>query len=727
MLRSWKKCIVLSSALVFCFTSTGVHACYFEPDREDLRYMLFNPDLLQNKEWWSFFYSSRLHAFEGGRFETNDEDKLTAEWIATVGERTDTASAQACLFQSLPDSLLKTNLFYRQLEKRPALLRYFKLARRAEPLSALSSSSWEEQDETQLKCEYEDVTQAMEVALASESDPFLRKKYAFQLIKIGYYWGDVTGCHTLYSKYFKHSKQPGVLDWWAMHYISNYVADDSANYYRALVFSHSSAKMAVSKAWFSSKNFTKVLALAANNQERADVYVLRESINPARSLEGIEKIHALAPQHALLPFLIGREINKLEDWLGTTQYINAPVSVRDYWGERPVMENWKRDREYLDQFTAALQRMRSVERAYPAYYHLALATLNLMQGNATKAAKHLEQVGSHDEAAAYQATVLRIVVIAQSEDLRQTLVQNKLGKLYGTLLDRRMDQFESMKILYSLSAYLRYSFANKGLITWAGLFDNYARNNFCYTCVTYGTFEYTLIGYLDKHASTQDLEFLIERYNAKDRNALEEALFRPFDHPYYFSDLLATKYLRQGDVDNALTTLQNVPDSFWFTFSNALDNLSTDPFTVNNALLTSGQTMASYNKREIVERLDTLLQEAEANPAARAHNYFLLGNAWYNFTQHAWFMLSYGRGSATPDESVYTVGYKKALQYYEYALAGENNPERRAQLLYMLSLLTERKDRKLMYARAYEEYETTAFYGRRNCLTTYDMVQKGGN
>ena len=724
--RHWKVCIALSSLLSFWSTGTGLQACYYETENEELRYMLFNPDLLQDRAWWSFFYSAHAQAFTGQYYSTRDEDQLIAGWITAVGASpADTTAAWACIFGEPSDSALAVNTFYKKLQQKPAALACYQALKQYEDLAA-SEPTWFDAGEKPTPDAYDSALQRVSALLAREQNSFLQKKYAFLLTKLAFYAPDGALFDATYNRYFKDVATPGVLDWWAMHYKAMTLEGrntDSANYFHARVFSHATAKMMVSRQFFSRRNMPGVLALATDNNARADVYVLQEAINPGRGLEGIRQVYMLAPDHPYLPMLIGREVNKFEDWLGTTRYVDATVSSRDYWGERAVMENWQRDRQYLDEFVKAVQAMDGLAKRYPVYVNLVLTNLSLMQGKGNAAAGYLDRVPTTDPVVAYQVTALRAVQITLQEDVRDRAVQEKLGGLYKTLLADRVGQFESQKILFSLSTYLRYTFAQHGLVGLAGLFDHYAVDKFCYGCIPHGTFEYSLIRYLDRYASTADLEALLQVYNRTDKNTLEEVLLRPYPHPHYFQDLLATKYLRKGDVINALATLRKVPDAFWSTFANAQYYLDRDPFTVNEELL-AGQTMAMYTKREIVEKLFALDTTAGQDPSQRAHNYFMLGNAWFTFTTHAWFMLSYGAREWAPDVSVFAMGYTNARRYFKMALAVEHDPERQARIIYMLAHLSESRKEKIEYARQYEQYETTAFYGRRNCLTLHDLAEK---
>jgi hypothetical protein len=170
-----------------------------------------------------------------------------------------------------------------------------------------------------------------------------------------------------------------------------------------------------------------------------------------------------------------------------------------------------------------------------------------------------------------------------------------------------------------------------------------------------------------------------------------------------------------------MRVLQKIPDSFWYSFKNANDNLDKDPFQ-NNESLFDVPTMDIYSKREIVEKLVTLEQEAIKDPSKRAKNYMLLGNAWYNFTQHSWFMISYGWSyDGITNPQLMPVVKKKALSYYKQALEYEKSDETRAKITYMIAETSNGTDRK-RYAREYEQYENTAFYQRRNCLTLSELA-----
>jgi len=714
---------ILSSILLLMPTQTDVKACVSEDDFEEQRYMLFNPDLLHNKSWWTFFFNNDLDFMDASVFASDDEQLLAAEWKKMAQLKSSTEEIEQGLFGSLPDSILVNNPFYMEIQRNGPLKKYFEIARQAEVLAALPSP-WDDdaEQEAQRIRESNTVIHSIQEALTAESNDFLKKKYAFQLLKMCFYTQHDVLFTTTYQQYFQSATPRSVLDWWAVHYKSMMLESeenlDSANYLHALVFSHASRKMLVSKRMFSNRNLDAVLALAQNDNEQADIHLIAGVINPGRAMETIQKVYALSPSHKHLPMLIGREINKLEDWLGSEKFANSQIVSSD--SQYPQGRR-ERDIAYLQELAEFMEGMDAFEKSYPEYFHLSLASLYLLGTNTEGAERHLSALDTTEPETEFQKKIFEAILISLKKDISKPSVQQELGTIFEYLLTNRTAKFQSEKMLYSLSSYLRYTFAQKGMIHLAGLFNHYAVHEFCFSC-DFATFDYAMISYLDQYASIADMQKLLEVYDRKDKNKLEEVLLAPYSNKFYLYDLLGTLYLRQGNVKNAAETFKMIPDHFWFTFANASYYLDMDPF-LNNVELLSKPGMAVYNKREIAEKLWQLESEAAQNPESRQRNYFLLANAWYNFTRHSWFMLSYGH-SEYEDLSAYAhQALNRASTYYKKSLSLATSDEDKAKLNYMMAVLSEGADEQ-KYQLAYEKFGTTEFYARRNCLTSRELAEQ---
>ena len=701
-------------------------ACASGPDDEELRYMLFNPDLSENKSWWTFFYTYKLNYLDGEVRSDSDEQTLAREWVEHLKLKAKPEEAFQALFGGLGDSSLQQNTFFREIQNNKAAREYFSLAKACEEACGYAYDPWDSdsEKEKELTVQRKKISDQLSDILLKETDDFYKKKYAFQLLKVAFYNND----QVLFAKYdemFFQGQDKTVLDWWAMHYRAEMLDRSgdvvSANYLHARVFSHASAKMFISKQHFSREKLDSVLALATDDEARADIRVLSEVINPGRSLAAIQEIYRLKPDHRHLPLLIGREINKLENWLSSGYIMLQGYGQGNYIPD-PLLPGtgYEEDRIYAAQFAEALGEMTELKSLQPEIYFLSAAYVNLLCGRAEAAETYLSRVASGKYT--YQKTVLEAVLLTQQKDIAQQNVQDELGKKIGLLIRDRRQKFESQKMLFSLTSYLRYAFAKNGMIAQAGLLDNLANNKFCNYC-SGSTLEYEQIEYLDHHASAEDMEQVLRMYNKPDKNALEALMLKPYANVNYIYDLLAVKYLREGETIQAYETLKKIPDSFWYSFFNANQNLDRNPFIENSELLTL-PAMDVYNKREIVEQMLLLEKETEASPEKQADNYFKLGNAWYNFTANSWFVIRYGWSNyaADQDQQIDKIALSRAGTFYKKALAVEHRPENRAKLLYMMVLLNERETAR-QYAREYEQMTATAFYQKRNCLTTIDLAQ----
>lgn len=708
----WKIFFTLFSIAALLPHETSVLACGFYSDEEEMRFMLLNPDLSNKKVWWSYFYNRRYLYLYGDTVVNDDEYALSKEWKDKIDTNEKLFTVHDCIFGVLSDSALDKNSFYSALKKNVSAQKYFELARKSGEVS-IAHTDWEPDNSWAREAKRTKLIASTKELLQQETDVFFKRKYAFQLIKLAYYNSDWDVLDAMCKKYFTSSSSRDVLYWWATHYKSMAFEKrdkiDSANYLHAIVFSNSTNKMRASKEFFSRRNIENVLALAKDDKERADIYLLAEIINPGRSLEGIKKVYELAPDHKHFGLLISREINKLEDWLGTARFSE----------NRATIANYESDLEYLSEFTTFLSQAEDYRKRESNLYYIMLGYAYLLGNNNNAAKEQLAQIKAADENVKFQKAVLTTVLLAQSKDIRRNDVQDEIGKQFEYLISSRAMKFESQKILYSLSSYLRSLSAQKNLISIAGLFDNYASNKFCLTC-HYNSFEYSMISYWDKYASSSDVKQLIDLYNKSSKNTLEKVLFKPYSNPNYLYDLLAVLYLRENKIEDAAKTLAQVPQQFWLSFRNASDNLDRDPFGENETLF-DAPTMNLYSRREVVEKMIALEQEAAASPAKRAANYLKLGNAWYNFTQHSWFMVSYGRSQGSDiNRNLDAVMLSRAHSYYKRALEYETSQEMKAKIAYMIAETATKGELK-RYAKQYEQYANTEFYQSRNCTITKEL------
>lgn len=187
--------------------------------------------------------------------------------------------------------------------------------------------------------------------------------------------------------------------------------------------------------------------------------------------------------------------------------------------------------------------------------------------------------------------------------------------------------------------------------------------------------------YVHEKADIADAKRLLELIHKSSKTPFEKWLTKNvYKDRYKFADLLGTLYLKDNQLQKALTTFNTIPASYWHSDTFAYDHyLDSNPFYVdwyNEHTPTKGDTIR-YTKPEFVEKMIWLKQKAETAPKNRAYYYYLLGNGYYSITHYgnSWMMTRwwwsnswgyyYNLGKYGDEANFY--GCQRAAQYYKKA------------------------------------------------------------
>jgi len=702
--------------------SAPAHACWWGTEFEDIRYIILNPNLANNRAWWTYFYTTKYYYMDAGVKGNQDELLIAAEWKQKFKLKSDIPSIENYLFGSLTQKEADTNAFYREIKSDKKLWAYFSFAKECEA-SMMEIDPWMDYNYDSVDVVRGSLLNKGLGLLKNEKDAFWKKKYAFQNLRLAFYEkrGDVF--NFLYDAHFGFGNEKTPLDWWATHYKSmmlEHTDQDSANYMHALVFSHSSNKMLASRKWFGTKNFDGFKNLARNDGDRADLYVLKAIVTPGRALDDIKEVARFNKNHPLLPLLLIREMNKVENWIGTYTYSRNDYSHDiDNPGDAEK-ENVANDYYYLRAFYKQVQAMQAPDDNADIF-HLIAANLALMNQDAAGAKKYLALVTSQDKAVVFQKKVLQVMLVSITQNINERQAADELGTLLQYLLDNREDQFESQKIVFSVMKFLEYHLRQKGSNHLAGLMDYIAEDKFCNSCKM-NSVEYDIIDYFHRKGSTADVEKVVALFDKKDKTKLEEFLLIPYPDANYFKDLLGTLYMRQGQTRKAHDVFATIPESFWPSFDN-LRYLDENPFVLKGTPEWSDWPVF-YTKLQITERLLKLEESAKTNPK----DLITLGHTWFNFSSYgnSWFMLDYAQSYYFEDISkgINEAALKRSTSYYLQAYSQIKDPELRAEIVYGIAsaYYSAYQPTEEGYGRWADEYEkkynNTQFYERTSCYTT---------
>ena len=783
-----KTCLLLFVSLPFlCNRPERAEACVFwGGEGDELRFFYFRPDLAGDPAWVPFYYS--MHFYYGNAPDeipndsiasARDRMRLVDEWQKALGEPSvKAADILGILYETMPDSFLQEtkrgekffakNTFVQALQKpqHRALWEYLRTVKESEGYTA-SDFHWDfrKSKASQLVRERQELIVALQEKLKStELTPFLRARYAFLALRLLFYaekGNKAQSMRDLFDRYLAPLPDGDVLRNWGLHYLAQTTSDDAErNYFHALVFDRCNDKKLRSHQLFQSPNAEAALRLARNNHEKTVILTLKELNNPGKSLASIRRVLDWTPGSPYLQLLVSREINKLEDWIFTPEYLNRAGSLhhsllgRDPYEETnggydALPQKWRaNDLAYLRELRQTLEQSLPQAGDNLHFLRLAVAHLYLMDHRPNDARPYLADADAPNFVYALQKRLLNLSLTLNTRDVRSPEAQNELA---GHLrwLEQNQDSILDGTRTFSLAmAMVAKSYEQKRSAAYTALLYN--RGNLRGYFGDYHLPYYARLHYLDTKGSPEAVREVIRLLEKKNKTAFEQLLAEPYRDAWPFYDLLGTMLLREGKTAEANALFRQIPAEFWNTRYQFAIWLDDDPFT-RLKHLPSPPSWEQYNKATATNRLLELEKTAETNPAQSAECYRQLGNAWYNFSDYgnSWMMLSYGwsDGGLLPygwEKSDLVAPYEafkrqyylmeKAFEYYQKALKVSQEPEISAHAAFMLAHIDAarhgyKNKGDSWYVGAYaidyfKRFRETNFYRAYPCETIEDYMRK---
>jgi hypothetical protein len=719
--------------------SANVFACEWGTTYEDVRYIIFNPNIINNQAWQNFYYTTHLY-FVPNHVSEKDERTLAAEWKKKLKLDASEDELYAYLFQSATKDPNPYTALKAELKKNKPWGDFVDFAKKCE--SAISTNDpWISIQTDSLVLSRKKLINQGTNILQNQTDVFWKKKYAFQLLRLAYYNADFVLFNRLFGSYFNFRNYTSPMDMWAANYKSMVLEHagevDSANFIHAMVFCNSSNKMLVSHQWYTTRNFEAQLKMAKTKEEASNLYMLKALKQYGNALDDIVQAYTLHPFHSLLPLALSREMNKVEDVYGTYQ-INTNWS--EEWGFlNNADSSYLRINKilYIHRFYEEVKKMETIKKTNPDFYYLLLTNLAIMNRDISVAKTSLTQVNENDSALIFQKKMLGIILHIVTTDITTDASQNFIGTELDYLIRVKSSQFDSQRMLHSLFRYIQQALEQKKQFHKARLISYIAREKLCNSCYT-GSANYSVIAESDDLHSDPVVLQIIDLFHKPTKNNLEKILLSPYPHEYYFWELLGTIYLRQNKLEKSREAFHKIPKDVWaFTFD-VQENLALNPF-IPSFLKKYPAEYRYWDKAALVDTLYQLTIKKEKT----AHDYQCLGNVWYNFSSmgNCWYMLHYaqtGSFSFHDDwgKKFYPLTYQinllalnNSISNYKTALQLSKNPEEKAEIVYMLAYcyyIMNKKADYITWAAQYEQMKTTNFYQGEKCTITplYNIPQQ---
>jgi hypothetical protein len=759
---------------LFVVTPCGpVYPCIDYPEERNYRIFFFNPAMAavpDNLEAFhytkSLFFPDQFSAFSNQMGNDKDPDCMRncKEWQAQLGKGIDLGDIDTLMYQTEPAFFLKahkdttlatifpTNSFVNALylPKNQDLLNYFVFAKQSELVRGYDRASdpWSgksSQAQDALLCA--ELGKEATLQLKKTKNKFLRQRWAFQIILLG---SNISPNYAekekVYNKYLGPKNKNTVLNDWAIMKLAEQNPDSIG---RNLMYANA-FRLYPSRYLLASINFRtswteKTFRRAKTATEKAAVLAVRAVQNTGRSINDLKRIKALSPNHSLLPLLINREINKLEDWTLTPRFsgFNSAVTpMPDYEWDDPkrvqkedrwIAVNRAKDQAYvseLRQFLIQLAAETPARRALKPLLQLAIAHLYYLDNQFDNANEMLQSMHLPSKKTyKVQQKIQQILVRCKTSNVLIPSVQELIFKDI-TFIKKNIDS-ELMKNeqLGRIYLALSHAFFDKNDIITAGLLLHKS----AVTTTVFKEFRVasqTALEFYHAHATIKDVERLERLLVKKRKSNFQKFLLSPItekdyvEQPSYAMEMLqdmisveivptdlerlelkGTIAFRDGNLKLTNVFFSQIPDSFWikayktwdYDYCGATNLITTDSVPIDS----------SNNRRKMVQKMLFLQVEAAKNPNKRAENYFLLANAWFHCSYWGKISTVFARawnpdetdrkdkkkrGPAfintqpfrTKDKQVY---YRctRAIAYYKMALANHPDPELASNIYFMLA------------------------------------------
>lgn len=482
-----------------------------------------------------------------------------------------------------------------------------------------------------------------EQKLLKTSDKFLELRYAFLILKYNYYKQNSKEVLKIYNTYFGKNVKT-VLEYWALDYIPQSLNKSKSSYYSlhnffissnykpSLIIYDKDINATLHEAKLAENNFVKSVDIAIDNFD-----------NPGRCLEQIQEIAKVSPNNFLLAFLIGREINKVEDWIFTPQYTNHISSVvYDYQSdfEKAKKENYAKDILYLRKlrsFLIAMRRQTSCDQK--DFVTVAIAQLYFIDNEIDKGKQYTNLItdGANPSIQMQKNIQLALITLKQS-NLNDKEVQNQLARYFKSVENQVIKDKGFTKCIYSLYSIASEEFSRHGNEALAGLFfikAQLAKDKSI-------KFDYDYIGYLERHVDIKNAKKLISLYSKKNKTPFEKFITTGTmkKDVNFYKDLLGTIAFRNNNLKLAQQVFKSIPIDFWIKNVMYKNFLNENPFEPKVLQQPKDRNYNyAFNKADFVSKLIQLEKENTSE------SYKQLANAYFNvsFFGNSWAMVAYDK------------------------------------------------------------------------------------
>ncbi len=755
-LRTFITVFVSSFLLLFPYNIIGCAGG--DADPYDYFVSFFHPDVSGDTDNKAFVYTDYRFLFDA----TDEPDAARAtssEWsnYATSKFSTEDAYRFVCEFGlkdinalyyhiekkqplKVPDSVKKSAMTQFFLEQKDLeALGYLIYAKKVEPFVVGGWNSWDMPEKDTLKM-MGLIKNGLQLHAVAKSD-FIKLRYAYQIVRLAHYSNKFLDCIKWYDELIQPNKTKSVLQDLSLSLKAGALQHIGKRYEAAFLFSQLFMNNKIKKIsnyksfdfsvdQFKEEDRTKTLLYAKTNSEKANVYALFSIGNSKSSMAAIQQIKSLDPGSGILPALITREINKLEEQV-LTPYLRQSINKENkYVGYTELNINseqyrtWKNECKELSQFCQDM----ATRTGKRGFYFIAAAYCSIISGDLSNVKTLLEKAQTQPltamEKDQWQLTQLLLTINARQaidEQFEKDLMPSINWMEKKAKTDPVFAKF--YRRLFADLLAMKYKVANDKnsvkYILCSGVAD---KINEMYVKDSYGYYGQTLFT-LRKFVPAQQVEELIRLVESKSLNAFEQFMVKnsTFDRDD-LNDIAGTAWLRQYKFPEAEKWFKKVPASYYkkelfktYMAANPFADLLMDTHRPTRQDTVVYTKLSFTQKMMRLEKDVTVVTEVEQ----KAKLYYELAKGFYQMSYwgNSWLLAEYSWSSSeagydnkdsssfgnNSNPDYYLVN--KSKDYYLLASSTSTNQNFKARCIYMAAKCEQKKYGEMPYY-----YENSAEY-----------------
>jgi hypothetical protein len=668
-LKIWKLFGLLCASLLLAAIPRAALACgWSEPEVDELTF--FAPEIIRQPNALPFFYRPSSSFFVPDRTPADLTALNLREWDEFFQHKLPSKDWSELLY---PAALPRLDNLIFALQGKPdhrpgaddapfmaytdrapliAALYYVGFAKRVEPFAMEGFAEWDWSgerrpvDRTARDKAIATLIEAGSKALAAAKIPFLRQRYALQILRLHFYRPDPAAGVKFYQEHQSDWAGESSVTWRAIGYGAGCLRKanrkaDAAGLYAVLFDRFPPMKVSALTSFRpkEEREWRDSLAQASSVRQRTVLWQMVGILTG--DPRAIKEIYAIDRKSDLLPLLLVREVNRTEVESRVTQ--DSPTK------ERPA----------LISFIESVAKKGDVTD--PFLWDLAAGHLRALAGDSA-AAKRL---------------LLRAAGRAPQDPVIQR--QLRVSRLYATLQGMSKPVPADEPMLARELKWLKQE-AERNHSTRLSSFLIWSRERLASLYLKHGDVLLSLCLADENHPLYKDptqIERLIQFLRKPHKSAFEQFAAASYArNESSLRELQALIALYAGDIPKAAALFEPLKT----------DALNADPFVIHirdcHDCDAQDPHHKRYSKTEFVRRLDALLRQAAAEPAKAAELYFEIANGLYNITYYGNSRVMYDNAHFDRTPPTYDCSHAKA--YYRKAMEISKDRELAAKAAFMI-------------------------------------------